>query len=577
MIASTKRYMTAFAAAALIAVAVSACGGGGKGPIVNSSIYDDVDLSDLMDGFTTGAGRFTIKAGSQVDRGDVRFTCASGGADCTVRVMVDDNGMITAESLSTGGTVTARNIIIEPPSKEDVNLSGVTVGFLANAITMLEIKAGKSKNHGDITFSCAADGRDCVVMVMVAQNGTITATSTGGKVTASDASDPNTLWDQKLDPGIKSGHSMNWPFLQADGTPPASLGYVAMTDTAVAEIDGWTPSVHELETLATNADPAMTDTLVIYSNTDFLTPRDFAEVYPFDVDDNGDGDYDSLLLISSDWDNIGGGIIPTILNDKETVMDRTLDGAPGTYVCANVAGCIITINASGNVNTIVGNMHFTPDTGATVNVPDPDYMYFGYWLQESEDGDGDPTFEIAGMYWGAVPSPIYDVQQLEGSATYEGAATGLYVRRWTDTNNDVLRRRTGQFTADAVLSANFGGGDIAMNDQYSISGTISNFMANIVGRNRAIDSNWNVQLDAANFVADGGGYTTFANSTQDVDGSGSPISGAAATGDWSGYLLGEVNTVAPGESDSHPSGVAGVFDGHFNNGDVIGAFGAERQ
>ena len=185
--------------------------------------------------------------------------------------MVDTGGTITATK--TGGTVTAMNAPGYPRGTVNVDLSNVTVGFLADAIMMLEIKAGESKNHGDITFSCAADGRDCVVMVMV-QNGTITATSTGGDVTASDAIDPNTLWDQKLDMGIKSGHSMNWPGLQDDGTPLASLqAYVAKTDAAVAEIAEWTLSVHELVTPATDV-----DTLVIYSNTDFLTPRDFAEV-----------------------------------------------------------------------------------------------------------------------------------------------------------------------------------------------------------------------------------------------------------------------------------------------------------
>ena len=192
MIASTKRYMTAFAAAALVAVAVSACGGGG-GPPNNGPppppTYDDVDLSDLMVGFTTGAGSFTIEAGSHVDRGDVRFTCASGGEDCTVRVMRDDSGMITAESLSTGGMVTARDVRVIPPPKEDVDLSDVTPGFLADATMMLEIDAGESRIHGEIRFSCASGGEDCVVMVMVAGDGTITALSSGGTVTAMNSED----------------------------------------------------------------------------------------------------------------------------------------------------------------------------------------------------------------------------------------------------------------------------------------------------------------------------------------------------------------------------------------------------
>ena len=84
---------------------------------------------------------------------------------------------------------------------------------------------------------------------------------------------------------------------------------------------------------------------------------------------------------------------------------------------------------------------------------------------------------------------------LEGSATYKGSATGLYVRRWTDANNDVLRRRTGQFAADCGAFGQLLFGDIAMNDQYSISGTISNFM---VG-DRAIDPKWRLSLQRADF------------------------------------------------------------------------------
>ena len=151
------------------------------------------------------ADTLTIVAGGFKVNGDIQFGCATGGADCEVMVMVDtEDGAISATS--TGGMVTAKNAPgYPPPVSMVVDLSNVTVGFLADAITMLEIKAGESKNHGDITFSCAADGRDCVVMVMVAKNGTITATSTGGDVTASDAIDPgpNTLADQRIDDGIE--------------------------------------------------------------------------------------------------------------------------------------------------------------------------------------------------------------------------------------------------------------------------------------------------------------------------------------------------------------------------------------
>ena len=41
-----------------------------------------------------------------------------------------------------------------------------------------------SADHGDISFACAADGDACMVTVMVDDDGNVTATSTGGTVTA---------------------------------------------------------------------------------------------------------------------------------------------------------------------------------------------------------------------------------------------------------------------------------------------------------------------------------------------------------------------------------------------------------
>ena len=67
-----------------------------------------------------------------------------------------------------------------------VNLASVTAGFMADAGTVT-IAAGQSADHGDIAFSCAAGGRDCAVTVAVDANGDITATSTGGMVTAMNA------------------------------------------------------------------------------------------------------------------------------------------------------------------------------------------------------------------------------------------------------------------------------------------------------------------------------------------------------------------------------------------------------
>ncbi len=125
MATSTNRMLIALVATALAASTLSACGGGGGGPATGEPMPSD------------GTGK----------------------------TMPDDSN----------GTM-----------PEDVDLSNVTLGFMAGADT-LEIDAGESVVHGNIEFNCAASGDDCEVMVVVDANGAITATSTGGMVTAMNA------------------------------------------------------------------------------------------------------------------------------------------------------------------------------------------------------------------------------------------------------------------------------------------------------------------------------------------------------------------------------------------------------
>ena len=197
MIASAKRYMTAIAAAALIAVAVSACGGGGGGngptppPPPPPPPPTDVDLSRATSGFMANAGTVTIEAGQSTDHGDIAFACATGGDDCEVMVMVDSGGAISATS--TGGMVTAMNsdAYQRAVTPMTVDLSNVTPGFMADAGTVT-IEAGQSTVHGDIEFTCTAGSDDCVVTTRVAADGTVSADSTGGMVTAMNSDVYNT-------------------------------------------------------------------------------------------------------------------------------------------------------------------------------------------------------------------------------------------------------------------------------------------------------------------------------------------------------------------------------------------------
>ena len=104
-----RKYLTALAATAVVAVGLNACGGGGGGPVSGGGQVtpENVDLSDMTAGFMAGVGTVQVAAGRSAVHGDIEFSCAAGGADCEVMVMVDANGAITATS--TGGMVTAMN------------------------------------------------------------------------------------------------------------------------------------------------------------------------------------------------------------------------------------------------------------------------------------------------------------------------------------------------------------------------------------------------------------------------------------------------------------------------------------
>ena len=102
MIRENAKGMRLLAMLAGVALAVSACGGGGGSSMAPPSQPDPVDLSMVTPGhMALPAGTIEIVAGMSMDHGDVTFMCAPDDGNCTVMVAAD--GTVT----STGGTVTA--------------------------------------------------------------------------------------------------------------------------------------------------------------------------------------------------------------------------------------------------------------------------------------------------------------------------------------------------------------------------------------------------------------------------------------------------------------------------------------
>ena len=363
--------------------------------------------------------------------------------------------------------------------------------------------------------------------------------------------------------------SMAPDLLSADGsgTPADNSMLEEAADAARANIAGvWADSVYVRMNEA-NGTPASTDTFVIYSNQGDPTPTDFDKVYTLD----GDG---SLTVDTSNVDKVSDVTgFPSAVNqvdvpftDDDTFLGM-FDGAPGTYTCVSM--CTLSTDVDGDLVDVGGDWTFAPNDEfpVQVQVPDSDYIHFGYWMNEAEENDK-PVIMAAAIAGGTDPSPIGTVQSLEGEASYTGKATGLYVIRTFSLDGEVNRRSGGQFTADAMLTAYFGGDDVAVNKHYTIVGTITDFKDR---RGSAIDSSWSADLEAARFGSQRS--ATFAGDTVgDAD---------ADMGSWSGRFFGPVavdnDDTTTGNQSTFPSGVAGTFDAHFTNGAVIGSFGAEKD
>ncbi len=267
-------------------------------------------------------------------------------------------------------------------------------------------------------------------------------------------------------------------------------------------------------------------------------------------------------------------------------FDGTFEGIPGEYSCAGT--CTAQTDGQGYVSALTGEWMFTPADiadgrqGHMVQsvISDTDYLTFGYWVQEDdEDGEiGVGTFAMGSPFHADYTAAAFSF--LEGTASYEGKAGGKFVQKTLTTDGKATVVDGGVFTADANLTARFGGNAISLNDKFSVHGTIDEFR-NSDGD--TIDSNWSVTLRPASFAVAGDAGKTQAQ----FEFSGGDTTAGGPTGKWGGKFVGTPmsggsvlvpeNGAEGANKDAYPTGVVGEFDAHFTNGHVLGAFGAELK
>ena len=260
-------------------------------------------------------------------------------------------------------------------------------------------------------------------------------------------------------------------------------------------------------------------------------------------------------------------------NHRKDIPDGTtikvsgsFGGFPGTYQCA-AEECNSRRDSDDHIVLATAQWDFIPngtdddDIKITVDVPDGEYIQFGWWKDEDEDGaiDDITTFIAAAGTAAPVAGGVHVLTQ---KATYEGKAVGQAVLS-TGASSDVA----GAFTADVSLTADFDASDPATpgasDTNGAISGTIDGFVVD--GKSR---SGWSVELKAQALANDNGtfgsdsgtGMTVWTIGDDDAPPSGNYHGGLRDDGD-----------------DGVPSVAVGQFSSAYRNtGRMVGAFGAER-
>ena len=310
--------------------------------------------------------------------------------------------------------------------------------------------------------------------------------------------------------------------------------------------------------------------IVVHSDIEVDDQEAFSSIYTLTVDRDTDTTAnDTYAVLDTDNGKIASSRFPSgastqrtyVQYDADTTTGRasqfsgTFDGADGTFRCVASGGCTVSTDAMGDFNALTANeWEFTPDRGATVDVADSDYLTYGFWLDTTtKDGEIASYDTVQTFARSSLPDATGALGDVEGTATYEGGAAGVYVHEAKNDDGTVNLATSGRFTADVSLKAYFDSS--TLRNENTIEGTISNFDLDGGPAN-----SWNVNVSA-------GITSDFALENGVASG---------MTGD-DGSLSGQFHSPADRVAADAPGVLVGEFNSNFVNGTAAGAFGAREK
>ncbi len=253
--------------------------------------------------------------------------------------------------------------------------------------------------------------------------------------------------------------------------------------------------------------------------------------------------------------------------DAEDSATPTYKGIAGDFYC--LAATCPAISATGNIGAgwyflpTDGDRRYKLQSGETDRYEGAVHAEYGYWLVPATGNAalGDiETFAIA--HGGFSADTLLAASTTTGvgfrdndRANYTGKAIGMSVVTGKDGDDDDAALRSGQFTADVSLTANFAGTDGSTS---TVSGTINNFQGPAIG------NNWSVSLQSRDL--------------DDPTVAGTALGAGTTGGEWTAQSYGgEAPTDTDGGGGARPTGIVGGFEAVFLDGRAVGAYATRKQ
>lgn len=242
-----KRASWRLAAAAVLALALSGCSGGGGTPTVSGTPGAGKPVQ-VPDNARLPAGTtFRVQPGASVERGNVVISCREGGNACMVTI--DQQGRPT----SSGGRL-------------DITAALAPLAYLTGAAGVgtakITLQPGASVQRGNVLLACPGGGSDCV---LVPTDGALRYEKTGGAPTGAVV--PSGTVASAAAPVLATAARPN---ALATALPVASNSFAPLS-APLTRISGTQPSVavndeDRVKTVASDGDDGFRVTYVFRGN-----------------------------------------------------------------------------------------------------------------------------------------------------------------------------------------------------------------------------------------------------------------------------------------------------------------------